>query len=86
MLEELKGACEPPLARQRLANAWISDATWLLVNCRADLCRRGRLSQAASWCMGRQIQSVLKADCLQRGEDVAKKIEGCLAAGKLAEA
>jgi hypothetical protein len=46
----------------------------------------GRLSQAASRRLGRQIQSQLKADCLQRVEDVSGKIESHLAAGELSEA
>jgi len=86
LFEELKGACEPPPARQRPANAWISDATWVLVDRRAALRRGGWLSQAASRRLGRQINSQLKADRQQRVEDVADKIEGHLAAGELAEA
>jgi hypothetical protein len=45
MFEELRASVEAPPARERKLNAWVSAATWTLVDKRAALCRCGDLSQ-----------------------------------------
>eukprot|EP00957_Ditylum_brightwellii_P013152 993245-Ditylum_brightwellii.AAC.1 len=44
--EGLKAAVEKPPTRKRLAKAWISPTTWMLVDTQAMLKRSGRLPQA----------------------------------------
>ena len=86
VFEELKASVEVPPPRQRPANRWISDRTWNLVDRRAQLRRFGRLDQAESRRLGRQIHASLKTDRRQRAEAAAAEIEGHLAAGELQEA
>ena len=65
-MRELKGAfndlqlgCDPPPPRERPANKWISDATWLLIDQRARLHKSGKLRQQQARCLGRQIKAAL---------------------------
>lgn len=84
--EDLKATCEPPPPRKREANAWISDATWGLIDQRAALRKRGILSQANGRRLGRRIRVALKADRKKRAADTAAAIKGHLTAGNLKEA
>ncbi len=86
LFKELQGACGPPPARERPAKNWISKRTWHLVDRRAKLQKRGRLSQVKSRRLGREINASLKSDRWQRVEDVMDKIEGCLLKEDLQEA
>mmetsp|Transcript_7501 Transcript_7501/g.17019 ORF Transcript_7501/g.17019 Transcript_7501/m.17019 type:complete len:226 (-) Transcript_7501:948-1625(-) len=84
--EELQSNCVKPPPRALKSNSWISDATWQLVDRRAQLRRRGMLSQAGTRKLGREIKASLKSDRKTRAATAASTIEGHLDAGGLKEA
>jgi hypothetical protein len=86
LFEELKESCDPIPARKRPPNAWISDATWDLVDRRARLDRSGKLTQQSSRQLGRQIKASLKTDRAARAAKAASNVESHLNSGLLEEA
>ncbi len=54
--------CTPP--RECLANEWVTDMTWKVVDYCAMLRWKGMLSQAAARNLGRKIKACSKADRL----------------------
>ena len=84
--EDLQSNCMPPPPRKVKANAWISDATWAIVDRRATLRHMGWLDQAGTRRIGREIKARLKADRSARATKTANDIEGHLGAGELKEA
>jgi hypothetical protein len=84
--EELQQDVVRPPPRERLANKWITDETWKIVDKRTLLRQKGILSQATARSLGREIKARLKADRLLRAKTTASNIEGYLAAGEFVEA
>ncbi len=78
--------CSLPPPRERLANRWITDKTWKIINKRVLLHWKGTLSQTTARSLGREIKARLKADCLLRTKNTASNIKGYLAAGEFVEA
>ena len=60
--KELQEGITPTPVRQRMANIWIFNATWKLIDHCAILRRTGKLTQRGEWAMGRQIKALLKVD------------------------
>ena len=83
---DLVTATEKPEQRKRVANAWLSEATWKLVDRHAGLRQTGQLVQVEAQRMGRLIKALLKQDMTARAEKVASVVEGQLAAGEVEEA
>jgi hypothetical protein len=83
---DLQLGCDPPPPRERPANKWISDATWLLIDQRAHLHKSGKLCQRQAHCLGRQIKAALRGDRRQRAANVASEIEGLLSTNQTKEA
>ena len=86
MFEALQSNCEPPSPRTIKANHWISEVTWTLIDHRAQLRREGRLTQALTRRLGREVKASLKADRKVRAEKAADAVESHLASGDLKEA
>ena len=60
--EELKATVQPPPARARNHNSWISSRTWALIDHRAALRKGGRLSGKRRELLTRKIHKLLKLD------------------------
>ena len=75
-----------PHPRERLKNNWISDRTWKLVDRRAVLNRKGRLSQGEGRRLHRQIRASLKVDRRERARRVGETATSHLENGDLQEA
>ena len=86
LFEELHANCPKPTERERVRSHWISDATWQLVDHRAQLRRRGMLSLAATRRLNRQVKALLNSDRKQRAKTAAETIEDHLGSGNLKEA
>jgi hypothetical protein len=86
LFEELKSSAEPLKARERTANAWISDVTWAIIDHRAMLRRGGRLPKNEEQSLGRKIAQSLKTDRGTRTEDHADEMGSHLNNGDLKEA
>jgi hypothetical protein len=84
--EELRLDVIPPPVRERPANQWISDKTWAAVDKRATMHRRGHLTTYYARRMGREIKSLLAADCKQRAANAASTVESHLSNGAMKEA
>jgi hypothetical protein len=76
LFNNLQLGCKPLPLRERPANKWISDATWLLINQRAHLHKSGKLMQQQAQCLGRRIKAALGGDWRQRAANVASEVEG----------
>ena len=84
--EELQTSVEAPPPRTKAENAWISDATWKLVNERAKLRKVGGLSGLELRQHNRAVKKGLNKDRAQRAKDVGEVIEMNLQKGDLKEA
>ncbi len=84
--EELRLDVIPPPVRERPANRWISDKTWVAVNKRATMHRKGHLTTYYARRMGREIKSLLAADCKQRAANAASTVKSHLSNGAMKEA
>ena len=82
---DLVAAIEKPEQRKRVANTWISEATWKLVDRRAGLRRTGGLVQSEARRLGLQIKASLRQDRVTRAEDAASEVEGHLTAREVEE-
>ncbi len=71
---------EPP------ANRWILDKTWVAVDKRATMHRKGHLTTNYAFWMGRKIKSLLAADCKQCAANAASTIESHLSNDAVKEA
>jgi hypothetical protein len=78
LFNNLQLGCKPLPLRERPANKWISDATWLLINQRAHLYKSGKLTQRQARCLGRRIKAALGGDWQQCAANVVSKVEGYL--------
>ena len=83
---ELRQDVIPPPVRERPANRWISDKTWAVVDKRATMRRKGHLTTCHARRMGREIKSLLTADCKQRAANAASTVESRLSNGAVKEA
>jgi hypothetical protein len=86
LFNDLQLGCKPLSLRERPANKWISDATWLLIDQRARLHKSGKLTQQQAQCLGRRIKAALGGDQRQCAVNVASKVEGYLSTEQPKEA
>jgi hypothetical protein len=86
LFNDLQLGCKPLPLRERPANKWISDATWLLIDQHARLHKIGKLTQRQAQCLGRRIKAALGGNQRQRAANVASKVEGYLSTKQPKEA
>ncbi len=83
----LQLGCNPhPPVRSRPTKKWISDATWLLIDTRAQLHKSGKLQQQQAHQLGHQIKASLQGNQQQPAANMASNIKGHLVANKPKEA
>ena len=71
--------------RECPANRWILDKTWAPIEKWAMMQRKGNLTTHHARRMGREIKSLLAADCKQRAADGASNVESLLSTGAVKE-
>ena len=86
MFEDLASSIEAPPPRKRKDNAWISDDTWVLIQHRAEIARKGTLNHSEGRRLQRRIWASLRADRSVRAARVGDAIEQELAGGNVQEA
>ena len=78
LFQKLKDAMPNPTGQERRRAAWISEATWRLVDARSSLRRSEAYTQAEHRRLNRKVKASLKEDRKHRVEDAGDAIESAL--------
>jgi hypothetical protein len=84
--EELRLDVIPFLHRERLANQWIPDKSWEVIDQQATLRRMGNLPLTNAHRISRKIKASLAANCKQHATNAASTVESHLGNGAMKEA
>ena len=78
ILAAIRRAVTKPRAREARKNAWISAATWRLVDERVSALRDLAKYQTLIWRLGRSIRAILTTDRRRRTEEAGAEVEALL--------